>query len=137
MSTELAPGTGEGGGELVADLREHRITFFVPAGTIVSGNVDNQGGALIYGKFTGNIHCREGSLIVARGAEFCGNAEADNIYVEGTVRSISAQPHTPSMLKGRHLVALSEHALGRAELHARGFAIHSSKFVANIRYITE
>jgi len=123
--------------DLVADLREHRISFVLPAGAVLSGNLDNQGGALIQGKFTGNIHCREGSLIIARGGEFSGRAEADSVYIEGTVRSIQGANAGPSILRGRLLAAISELAVGVAELHSRDFAIHSRKFVANLRYIKD
>lgn len=115
--------------ELAINLREHGVCFVVPVGAIVSAEIDIPGGALVYGRLIGRILCRSGSLIVARGGEFSGQADADRVYVEGRV--FPASDGSVSRLKGRRLVAISELAEGGADLYSQAFAVHTKKFSAS------
>lgn len=126
---EIATGT------LTANLREHEICFVVPAGATINANLDNPGGVLILGRYSGKLRCARGSLIIGPGAEFMGTAEADSIYVQGTVRP--TRSNGPSLLKGRMLVAISEIARGQADLLSRAFAIHTRDFAARFATITD
>lgn len=113
-------------GALSLDLQQHSICFVLPKGATARGDLDIPGGALIYGTLHGRIRCREGSLILAAGSDFAGKAEAVQIYVNGTVRAL-VKGET-SELHGSNLVAVSREAVGRANLSARTFAIHSRTF---------
>lgn len=115
--------------DLSLNLQEHGICFVVPSGAIVTGEFDLPGGALIQGRLTGRIFCRTGSLIVTRGGEFCGQADADRVYIEGRV--FPASDGRMSTIKGRRLVAISEMAEGSADLYAQAFAIHTYSFSAS------
>ena len=130
MKNEL--GRTIGTGALSLDLRQHNICFVLPEGaTIANADVTLPGGALIYGKFTGRIICHEGSLIIPKGSSFAGKAEAQQIYVEGTIRDLPSGE--PTTLVGHLLIAVSEHAIGKADLASRAFAIHATNFGGRFR----
>jgi hypothetical protein len=114
---------------LAMDIREHGITFVLPEGAVLDGaTLTLPGGALIMGVLRGSIHCRNGSLIVARQGEFSGNAKADRVYIEGSVRQKA--DGTNSTLHGHRLVAVSELAKGSADLIAAAFSINTTSFTA-------
>lgn len=113
------------------ELRQHGICWILPHGGSVQGAVvDLPGGALIQGRFSGRILCRAGSLIIERGAELCGHAEAQSIYVEGKI--LASSSGEVSSLKGHRLVAISDSADGCANVYARAFAIHTLRFNARL-----
>jgi hypothetical protein len=126
---------GQDGGDLVLDLRDHEICWVLPPGSALTGTLDIPGGALVQGTFVGRLRCARGSLVVAADGEFTGEADADRIYVDGTIRSI--RKGEPSVLRGQQLVAISEHARGQAELISRAFAIHTRSFAARITTVRE
>jgi hypothetical protein len=113
-------------GSLVIDLKQHSVCMVIPHGTIITGDLDVPGGALILGSVRGRIRCREGSLILGEGSEFAGKAEAAQIYVAGVVRAL--KKGEISELHGAALVAVSRCASGRAKLRSRTFSIHSRTF---------
>lgn len=93
-----------------------------------AADLDLPGGALIQGRFNGRIVCHGGSLVIGRGADFCGSADADRVYIEGRVHV--TKDGDVSTIKGRRLVAVSEHAQGSAHLLSQAFAIHTASFSA-------
>lgn len=110
--------------ELSIDLREHGICWVVPEGASISGaTVELPGGALILGSFKGSIICKEGSLIVAKQAEFSGHGIADKVYIEGGILPLS--DGTNSVLQGKKFLAVSSLAKGRADLLSAAFSIHA------------
>jgi len=118
-------------GVLSLDIKQHGICFVLPPGaTLEVAMLDLPGGALIQGRFTGSVLCRSGSLIIEQGAEFCGHAEAHNVYVAGRVRP--TDNGQASTLKGVRLVAISEHADGSASIFSQAFAIHTQRFNAHL-----
>lgn len=73
---------------LSLSIREHDICFVVPAGARIDATrLDLPGGILILGALRGQVFCSHGSAIVAAGAEFQGEIEACDIYIEGKVTS--------------------------------------------------
>lgn len=116
--------------DLVLNLREHGVCFVVPAGANIScADLDLPGGALVQGRLTGRVICRSGSLIVTRGGEFCGQVDADRVYIEGRV--FPSADGQVSKIKGRRLVAISEKAEGSADLFSQAFAVHTQAFSAS------
>lgn len=120
-------------GVLALDLRKHEVCWVLPEGAVMSGSLDCPGGALIQGRFEGVIRCRKGSLIIAAGAYFSGKAEAQQVYIEGSVQN-GAKGET-SAIKGHLLVAVSERATGRADLISRAFALHTRMFAGRLTTI--
>ncbi len=115
--------------ELSLDLREHEVCWILPTGaTISAATIDLPGGALILGKLKGKLVCRSGSIIIGRGGEFCGSADAERIYVEGRIASGPAGE--TSTLRARRLISISENADGSADLVSQAFAIHTMSFAA-------
>lgn len=69
-------------------MREHHICFVVPAGAKIDAyTLDLPGGVLILGALRGKVNCAVGSMIIAKGGEFQGSAEASDIFIEGKVTS--------------------------------------------------
>jgi hypothetical protein len=87
-----------------ANLKRHKICFFVPAGSKIDAyTLDLPGGALIEGALRGRINCKTGSVIIAAGGEFQGELCATNIFIEGKVTSssstVNGAPSKPSVLR--------------------------------------
>lgn len=69
-------------------FREHQICMTIPPGSKFDGiKYDLPGGIVIFGAMRGDLRCARGSIIVAAGGYFQGNAEAENFICEGTVGS--------------------------------------------------
>lgn len=69
-------------------MRDHHICFVVPAGAKIDAFVlDLPGGMLVLGALRGKVNCAMGSIIIAKGGEFQGSAEATDIFIEGKVTS--------------------------------------------------
>lgn len=77
-------------GAITLDLREQNIGFVVPPNSLVRGEFLLSTGALIVGSFRGRLVCSRGSVIIQRGATFEGEVEADQVWVDGEVRSVTA-----------------------------------------------
>ena len=121
-------------------LREKQICFVVPAGARIDAfTMDLPGGMLVLGALRGKVTCAVGSIIIAKGGEFQGYAEAEDIYIEGKVTSPTVAPGvemTKMKARGRvmaahegvssiqgGLIAVSAQASIRAHLLARMFHI--------------
>ena len=147
------------------DLRTHQIGFIVPPNSLVRGEFLLSTGALVVGSFCGRLVCSRGAVIIKRGAVFEGEIEADQVWVDGEIRNVSAHTaqvlalltrSTPagaagaiaglantyrqrigegdmSRIVGREAVAISNAAVGKADVASRSFAAHSAKFAA--RYL--
>lgn len=115
-----------------ATLKNHQICFVVPAGaTIDAVTVDLPGGILILGALRGKVRCSTGSAIIARGGEFQGILEANDVLVEGKITSpvdANGKPTTEVRARGQvdeagnavgGIIALSAHSI----VNARFFAI--------------
>lgn len=71
-----------------ARLESHSICFVVPAGAMFDGtNIRLQGGILVLGALRGKVTCATGSAIIAKGGEFQGYLEANDVLVEGRITS--------------------------------------------------
>ena len=115
-------------------LREHQITFVLPAGARLVGDLDLPNGGLIIGEFIGDVHCRgEGSLIIEKKGHVRGRIVANRIYVKGRVSSGA----TPSQLVGRTLVAVSAGSEVTADVFAGTTKIASSAFNGMIHTIDD
>lgn len=124
--------------ELRLSLQDHGIEFFLPPNSRLEVvELKLQGGALIYGEFHGKLVCETGSLMLPRGSKFFGEAEADNLYVEGEVGSYRTASGAPkiSKLTGRVMVAVSANASVYADIKSRAFAIHSKRIWGQIEVI--
>lgn len=118
------------GSQLNFDIKEHGVVFVLPAEAILDGTIKLEGGALILGKFSGNIKCNTGSLIFAPDSYFSGHAEADKIYIGGKI----GQPTKgESSLMARVMMAISSDASVRANIASRLFAINSSNVFGSMR----
>lgn len=121
-------------------FREKKICFVVPAGAKLDAYTINlPGGMLVLGALRAKVICTTGSIIIAKGGEFQGSAEADDIFIEGKVTSASGANATDlTRLKARGglidqggsiarvtggLIAISAFASVRAHLQARMFHI--------------
>lgn len=115
---------------LTLSLREHNIGFVLPDGaTLESAKLSLPHGAIISGVFIGDLVCERGSAILTRNAKFCGNIEADRVYIEGEVDSLRTKR---SQVIGRMLIAASRHATIRANLISTAHALHHPKFWGEI-----
>lgn len=120
------------------DIVNHEISFIVPVGAQIAGEVLLPGGALICGKFSGKIKSSRGSIIIANGAVFEGEAEADSVYIAGSVRNykIDGSRSVVSKILGHVLIAVSLTAEGQADLRGGSFSVNSGKFSARFIPIT-
>ncbi|MDF2461875.1 MAG: hypothetical protein K0Q43_110 [Ramlibacter sp.] len=86
------PASDEEYGEnaVALDLREHQIGYVVPPNSLVRGEVLLSSGALIIGSFCGRLVCSHGSVIIKKGATFEGEIEADQVWIDGEIRPMSA-----------------------------------------------
>jgi cytoskeletal protein CcmA (bactofilin family) len=112
------------------DLREHGIMFVLPANGKITGDIELPGGALIQGVVFGKVTCARGSLILAPGSKFSGHAEADKIYVGGTV---CVNDGKFSSLVARLLMAISSEAVVHADISSRTFAINSKNVYGSMK----
>lgn len=113
-----------GNSVLQVDLEEKQIVYVVPTGaTIRHATTHLPGGALIQGEFNGTMVCERGALIIAEGAMFSGYAEADEIYIAGSVGH--EREGKKSRLIGRALIAVAEVAKVHADMSSRLFSIHT------------
>ena len=125
-------------GDLRIDLQAHQICMCIPAGSTVDANtVKLPGGILILGALRGNVYCATGTAVIAKGGEFQGILEANNIIVEGTITSpmsASGRPAPISVIKARGqrdvnnrmvggIVALGEKAFVCANMSAIAYSI--------------
>lgn len=147
------------------DLREHQIGYVVPPNSLVRGELLLSCGALIVGSFCGRLVCSKGSVVIKRGATFEGEIEADQVWIDGEVRSLSSNTvvmlsllgrSTPagaapalaglssvykqalvsgslSRIVGRECIAVSNAAIGKADIASKSFAVHGKNFAA--RYL--
>lgn len=121
-------------------FREKQICFVVPAGARIDAyTIDLPGGILVLGALRAKVTCAVGSIVIAKGGEFQGSAEADDIYIEGKVTSaMGANGIELTRLKARGssspsgegvksiqggVIAVSSNAVVRAHLMARMFHI--------------
>jgi Polymer-forming cytoskeletal len=75
-------------GAFQTSLKTHKICFVVPVGAKIDGHtIDLPGGILILGALRGRVRCVTGSAIIAKGGEFQGKLEADDVVVEGKITS--------------------------------------------------
>lgn len=72
------------------DLRTHQIGYIVPPNSLVRGELLLSTGALIVGSFCGRLVCSSGAVIIKHGAVFEGEIEADQVWIDGEVRPVSA-----------------------------------------------
>lgn len=113
------------------DIADHEIGFIVPAGARMQGRLHLPCGALILGEFVGEILCARGSLIIKNGARARLIGEADRVYVEGNVASLTLDADTKdadqgpsrSVLIGRQVVAAASSAECNADMYAPQFAV--------------
>lgn len=117
-------------GSLAFDLREHNVIFVLPANSSIAGHIVVPGGALLQGKLVGSISCKGGSLILAPGSLFAGNAEADKIYVGG---SVATPKNGESTLTAKTLIAISGDGVVHANIAARLFAVNSKNVFGVIK----
>jgi cytoskeletal protein CcmA (bactofilin family) len=117
-------------GALSFDLREHNVVFVLPANSSIAGHIVVPGGALIQGKLVGSISCTGGSLIFAPNSIFAGNAEADKIYIGG---SVATPKNGESTLTARTLMAISGDGVVHANIAARLFAVNSKNVFGVIK----
>lgn len=116
--------------QLVFDLRENEIVMVIPPGATGNINMTIPGGILIQGKVSGHINCRRGSFILAPGAQFAGVAEADKIYIGGTIPQVAQKE---SSLVARAYLAISEEAVVHADLASRAWGILSRNVFGSIK----
>ncbi len=116
--------------DLTFDLREHNIVMVVPPGTVMKCDLTIPGGILIQGNVTGKIHCQKGSIIFSPESHFVGIAEADKIYIGG---SIAHGTQLESSLTARAYLAISEEAVVHANLAAMAFGVKSSNVFGTMR----
>ena len=121
-------------GELVLSIRDHDISFVVPAGTRMEARAALPGGALICGEFTGELLSQHGSIVIAAGATVQGTLEADNIYIEGDV---SSSPTKLSILIARNLIAAGAAARIHANLFANVWNLNRPKLWGQIHTFDE
>jgi hypothetical protein len=118
---------------LSLSIREHDICFVVPAGSRIDATrLDLPGGILILGALRGQVFCSHGSAIIAAGAEFQGEIEACDIYVEGKITSPKASGRI-SRLKARGtpsdagltggIAAFAAECVVHAHIQARAFHV--------------
>jgi len=118
---------------LSLSIREHDICFVVPAGARIDAvRLDLPGGILILGALRGQVFCSHGSAIVAAGAEFQGEIEACDIYVEGKITSPKTSSRI-SRLKARGtpsdsglmggIAAFGAESVIHAHIQARAFHV--------------
>lgn len=113
------------------DLADHEIAFVLPVGARMQGRLQLPGGALILGEFVGEILCLRGSLIIKAGARTRLIGEAERVYVEGDVASLSLDANVTdtdqgparSVLIGRQIVAAASSARCNADLYSAQFAV--------------
>lgn len=119
---------------LSLSIKEHDICFVVPAGARIDAHrLDLPGGILVLGALRGSVFCSQGSAIIARGAEFQGELDATNIYVEGRITS-PKNPRQISRLRARGtvdsngvsiggLAAFGVYAIVHAHIQAKAFHV--------------
>ena len=75
---------------LAPDLREMQAVYIVPPKSLVRGEMVLDGGAIIAGAFCGRMICSRGVVAILKGAVFEGEIEADQVWIDGDVRLVSA-----------------------------------------------
>lgn len=119
------PAEPQSSGELTLSLQEHEIGFYLPPGSELSGaRLNLEHGALIDGRFYGEIKCRKGSLVIREGARVCGTFEADRVYIAGHVVSATGQRST---VTSRSMLAVGETAAVNADLQAVRWSMHTHR----------
>lgn len=125
---------------LELSLRDKQICFVVPAGARLDAiSLHLPGGMLVLGALRGKVICSQGAIIIAKGGEFQGDAEAHSFFIEGVVTSpaINSNRVTLSKLTAREkrtrvdgidrvepgLIAISSHATICAHMRAQLFEI--------------
>jgi hypothetical protein len=131
----LLPSSGVPSREISLSLREHNVSFVLPAGAKMEGNLVTPGGVMIYGELVGDVFCESGSFIVMPGAAYRGIAEADCVYVSGTVASSAGRKR--SALVSRNLLAASKDAQIDADLFAQSFALHKARVWGQLHALDE
>lgn len=125
---------------LQISLASLRICMVIPAGSKIDAlTMDLPGGLLVLGALRAKVNCAVGGVIIAKGGEFQGSLEADEVIVEGKITSpLDASgrplPSTMSLITARgHLIdggevagglmSLSAHAQVCAKLRAVSYSI--------------
>lgn len=121
-------------GEIDLSLREHNIGFILPVGARLEGKLLIPHGVLIYGDFIGDIFCESGSAIVMAGGRFRGMLEADRVYIEGDVSSVTERRST---LIARQMIAGSATSRISADIFSKSFALHKAKVWGTLRTLEE
>lgn len=143
-------GDASASGDFKVSMQAHKICMVIPAGVLMDADFNGRdvpGGILIMGALRANVVCATGSIIVAPGGEFQGNAEANDFFIEGRITSlmIDGEINSFSTIKARGqqdadgkmsggIIALSEYASVNAHMTAvayhlpRGANLNSSVF---------
>lgn len=134
---------------LSLSIREHNICFVVPAGARIDATrLDLPGGILVLGALRGQVFCSHGSAIIAAGAEFQGEIEACDIYVEGKITSpknasrvsrLRARGTTPEGgAKSGGVAAFGVQSIVHAHIQARAFHVpRQANFKAAVMEVIE
>jgi hypothetical protein len=119
--------------DIALTLRNHNVTFILPAGARLVGDLDLANGGVILGEVIGNITCGQGSLIVDAKGHVRGRIEADRIYVAGRVSS----GEQPSQLIGRKLVAAGNASTVQADIFTPSCSVDRAAFNGTIHTLDE
>lgn len=121
-----------------ASIQGHQICFSVPAGSVIDAHsIDLPGGILILGALRGRVRCLTGTAIIAKGGEFQGNLEANDVLVEGKITSPDSPGDKMTEIRARGqrnaqgavvggIVAISANAFVSARLQAVAYQIPRS-----------
>lgn len=110
---------------LSLSIKEHDICFVVPAGARIDAHrLDLPGGILVLGALRGSVFCSSGSAIIAKGAEFQGELNAANIYVEGRITS-PKNPRQISRLRARGTTTAEGQSTGGLAAFGASAVVHA------------